>query len=68
MGEKVALSLLVGKPDRKRQLTRPKSRLVDNIKMNLAEMIWDDVDWISLAQGKNNWRSLVSAVMNLRVP
>jgi hypothetical protein len=43
-------------------------RWVDNIKMNLREIGWDDRDWIELAQDRNQWRALVNMVMNLRVP
>jgi hypothetical protein len=60
--------LLVGKPEGKRPLGRPRRRWVDNIKMDLLEMGWGGVDWISLAQDRDKWRALVNAVMNLRVP
>jgi hypothetical protein len=60
--------LLVGKPERKRPLGRPRLRWVDNIRMDLGEMGWGDVDWIGLAQGRNRWRALVNSVLNLRVP
>jgi ribosome biogenesis protein Tsr3 len=69
MGQKKnAYRLLVGKPEGKRSLGRPKRRLVDNIKMDLLETGWGDVDRIGLAQNKDKWRALVNAVMNLRVP
>jgi hypothetical protein len=69
MGEKRnAYRLLVGKLEGKRPLGRPRSRLVDNIKMDLLEIGWGGVDWIGLAQDRNKWRALVSAVMNLRIP
>jgi hypothetical protein len=58
----------VGKAERKKQLGRPRRRWVDNIKMDLGEVGWDDVDLIGLAQDRNRWRALVNAVMNLRVP
>jgi hypothetical protein len=60
--------LLAGNPDDKRLLGRPRCRWVDNIKMDLGEVGWSDVDWIGLAQGRNRWRALVNSVLNLRVP
>jgi hypothetical protein len=60
--------ILVGKPEGKRQLGRPRRRLVDNIKINLGEIGWDDTDWIDLAQDRDQWRALVNTVMDLRVP
>jgi hypothetical protein len=69
MGEKRnAYRLLVGKPERKRPLERPRHRWVHNIRMYLGEVGWGDVDWISLAQDRNRWRALVNTVLNLRVP
>jgi hypothetical protein len=59
---------LVGKPEGKRPLGRQRRRWVDNIRMNLGEVGWGDVDWIGLAQDRNKWRALVSWVLNLRVP
>jgi hypothetical protein len=58
----------VGKPEGKRPLGRPRRRWVDNIKMDLREIGWDDMDWIDLAQDRDQWRALVNKVMNLRVP
>jgi hypothetical protein len=66
--ERNACRLLLGKPEGKRPLGRPKRRWVDNIKMDLLEIGWGGVDWISLAQDRDKWRALVNAVMNLRVP
>jgi hypothetical protein len=63
-----AYKLLVGKPDRKRPLGRPRRRWVDNIGMNLGKVGWSDVDWIGLAQDRNRWRALVNSVLNLPVP
>jgi hypothetical protein len=63
-----AYRLLVGKPEGKRTLGRPRRRWVDNIRMDLGEVKWDDVDWIGLAKDKNRWRALVNSVLNLRVP
>jgi hypothetical protein len=60
--------LLVGKPERKRPLGSPRHRWVDNIRMDLGEVGWDDVDWIGLAKDRNRWRALVNSVLNLRVP
>jgi hypothetical protein len=63
-----AYRLLVGKPEGKRPLGRPKCRWVDNIRMDLGEVGWGDVDWIDLAQDRNRWRALVNSILNLRVP
>jgi hypothetical protein len=69
MGEKRnAKRLLMGKPEGKRPLGRPRRRWVDNIRMDHGEIGWDGVDWIGLAQDRDRWRALVNAVMNLRVP
>jgi hypothetical protein len=69
MGEKRnEYRLLVGKPDGKRPLGRPRYMWVNNIKMDLGEVGWGDVDWIGLAQDGNRWRALVNLVLNLRVP
>jgi hypothetical protein len=69
MGEKrSACILLMGKPEGKRPLGRPKRRWMDNIRMYLGEVGWGDVDWIGLAKDRNRWRALVNSVLNLRVP
>jgi hypothetical protein len=69
MGEKRNVyRLLVGKPEGKRPLGRPRRRWMDNIKMDLLEIGLSVVDWIGLAQDGYRWRALVNAVMNLRVP
>ena len=60
--------VLVGKPEGKRPLGRPRHRWVDNIRMDLQEVGCGYMDWIGLAQDRDRWRTLVSAVMNLRVP
>ena len=60
--------VLVGKPEGKRPLGRPRRRWVDNIRMDLQEVGCGYVDWIGLARDRDRWRTLVSAVMNLRVP
>ena len=59
---------LVGKPEGKRPVGRPRRRWVDNIRMDLQDVGYASVDWIGLAQDRDRWRTLVSAVMNLRVP
>jgi hypothetical protein len=58
----------VGKPEGKRTLGRPRRRSVDDIRMDLVEVGWGDVDWIALAQDRDRWRALVNSVLNLRVP
>jgi hypothetical protein len=63
-----AYRLLVGKSEGKRQLGRPRRRCANNIKMDLGDVEWDGVGWISLAKDRNRWRALVNSVMNLRVP
>jgi hypothetical protein len=69
MGEnRNAYRILVGNPEGKRPLGRPIRRWVDNIKMDLREIRWDDMDWIDLAQYRDQWRALVNTIMNLRVP
>ena len=66
--ERGVYRVLVGKPEGKRPLGRPRCRWVDNIRMDLHEVGCGYVDWIGLAQDRDRWRTLVSAVMNLRVP
>jgi hypothetical protein len=69
MGQKRNVySLLVGKPEGKRPLGRPRRRWMDNIKMELSDIGLSAVDWIGLAQDRYRWRALVYAVMNLQVP
>jgi hypothetical protein len=63
-----AYRLLVGKPEGKGPLGRPRRRWVDNIRMDLVEVGWGDVDWIGLALDRNRWRALVNSVLDLRVP
>jgi hypothetical protein len=69
MGAKrIAYNRLVGKPAGKSPLQRPRCRWVDNIKIDLREIGWDCMDWINLAQDRDQWRALVNKVMNLWVP
>jgi hypothetical protein len=63
-----AYRLLVGKPEGKRPLERPRRMWVDSIRMDLRAVGWGDVDWIGLAKDRNRWRALVNSVLNLRVP
>jgi hypothetical protein len=69
MGEKRNVHrLLVGKPEGKRPLARPRRRWIYNIKIDLLEIGVNVVDWIGLAKDRYRWRALVNSVMNLRVP
>jgi hypothetical protein len=68
MGEgRNVYSVLVGKPEGKRPIGRPRRRWEDGIRMDLEEIDWGGVEWIHLAQDRDRWRALVNAVMNLRV-
>jgi len=67
MGERRGIyRVVVGKPEGKRSLERPRRRWEDNIKMDLQEVGCGGMDWIELAQNRDRWRALVNAVMNLR--
>ena len=66
--ERRVYRFLVGKPEGKRPLGRPRRRWVDNIRTSRQEVGCGYMDWIGLAQDRDRWRTLVSAVMNLRVP
>jgi hypothetical protein len=66
--KKNAYRILLGKPEGKRPLGRPRRRWVDNVKMDLREIEWNGVDWIDMAQDRDQWRALVNTVLNLRVP
>jgi len=68
MGRTGVYRVLVGKPEVKKLLGRPRRRWEDNIKMDLKEVGCEGMDWIQLAQDRDKWRALVYAVMNLRVP
>jgi hypothetical protein len=68
MEKRNACKLLVGNPEGKRPLGRPRRRCMDNIKMDLGEIGWGGGDWIRLAEDRDKWRTLVIAAMNLRVP
>jgi hypothetical protein len=61
-------TILVGKPEGKRPVERRRRRWVDNIKMDREEIGWDGMDWVDLAEDRDEWRALVNTVMNLRVP
>jgi len=66
--ERVVSRVLVGKPEGKRPLGRPRCRWVENIRMDLQEVGYGYMHWIGLAQDRDRWRTLVSVVMNLQVP
>ena len=69
MGEEMGVyRVLVGKPEGRSPLGRPRRRWVNNIRMDLQEVGCGYMDWIGLAQDRDKWRTLVSAVMNVRVP
>jgi len=63
-----AYRIVVGKPEGKRRLGRPRNGWEDNIKMNLTETGWKAADWIHLTQDTDQWRAVVNAVMNPRIP
>jgi hypothetical protein len=68
VGKRNTYRLLVGKPEGKRPLGRPRLMWVDNIRMDLGEVGWGDVDCIGLAKDRNRWIALVDSVLKLRVP
>jgi hypothetical protein len=69
MGEgRGAYRILVGRPEGRRPLGRPRRRWDDNIKMNLQEVVWGVMGWIDMAQDRDKWRDVVNSVLNLRVP
>jgi hypothetical protein len=63
-----AYRVLVGRPEGRRPLGRPRRRWNDNIIMDLQEVGWGGMEWIDMAQDRDRWRAVVSAVINLRVP
>jgi hypothetical protein len=65
--ERILYKVLVGRPEGRRPLGRPRRRWENGVRMNLREIGLGDVDWIRLAQDRDRWRAVVSAVMNLRV-
>jgi hypothetical protein len=65
---KNSYGILVGKPEEKRPLGRPRRTWEDNIRMDLREIGWSGTDWIDMAQDRDQWRALVNTVMNCRVP
>jgi hypothetical protein len=67
-GKRNVYRLLVGKPEGKRPLGRPRRRWINNIKMDLLQIRVNVVDWIGLAQDRYRWRALMNSVINLRVP
>jgi hypothetical protein len=69
MGDgRVAYGLLMGRPEGRRPLGRPRRRWEDNAKMDVQEVGWEVMDWIDMAQDRDRWRALVNVIMNLRVP
>jgi hypothetical protein len=69
MGEKRnAYRILVGKPQGKKPLGRPRCRWVGNIEIDIREIGWDSMDWLDLVQDSDQWRALVNTVINLRIP
>jgi hypothetical protein len=67
-GKRNEYRILMGKPEGERPLGRPRRRWVDNIQKDLREIGWAGMDWIHLAQDRDQWRALVNTAMNLRVP
>ena len=67
VSDNISVPILVGKPDGRRPLGRPRRRWEDNFRMDLREVEFRGMDWIELAQDRDRWQALVNAVMNLRV-
>jgi hypothetical protein len=68
IGKRNAYTILMGKPEQKRSLRRHRRRWKDDIKIDLREIGWADMDWIHLAMVRDQWRALMNPVLNLRVP
>jgi hypothetical protein len=68
MGERRNAYMLVGKSEGRRPLGGPRRRWLDNIRMDLVEVGWGDVDWVGLTQDRDRWRALLNSVLNLQVP
>jgi hypothetical protein len=69
MGEKGnACKILVGKPEGKKPMGKPRHGWVDNIKMDLRDIGCDGMDWVDVAQDRNQWMAIVNTVMSLRIP
>jgi hypothetical protein len=68
LGEKNAYRIMVGKPERRRPLGRPRRRWVNNVKVDLREIGRVDMDWMDLVKDRDQWRALVYTAMNFRVP
>jgi hypothetical protein len=66
--KRIAYRIVVRNPEGIKPLERPRHRWVDDIKLELKEIRWDGMDWIDLAQDRDQWRALVNTIMNLRVP
>jgi hypothetical protein len=66
--KRIAYRLLVGKPEGRRPLRRPRRRWVHNIRRDLVEVGWGDVDWVGLVLDRDRWRALVNSALNLQVP
>jgi hypothetical protein len=62
-----AYRILMGNPEGKRPLGRPRRRWMNNVRMDLGEIGWDDINWVDVAQERDQWRAIVSTVLNLRV-
>jgi hypothetical protein len=68
IGKMATYRILMGKPEGKRPLGRQRRRWMESIKIDLREIEWDGMDWIDVAQDRDQWRALVNTVKNLRVP
>jgi hypothetical protein len=68
IGKTNAYNIFVGKPEVEKPLRRPRRKWEDDIKMDLRDIVFGDVDWIRLVQDRDRWWALVNTVMNLRVP